>query len=414
MGTPWGESTTCTSCGKCVQVCPTGALFEKGRSVAEAKRRRPFLPYLPRSSTQTSPAMTRPRLATVWLDGCSGCHMSFLDMDERLLDAGGARRPRLQPAGRHQGVSGRRRRHARRGRRQHRGRPAQDRRGPAADQDPRLLRRLRGDVERARACATRSAPQPLLERAYLENVTLNPGIPDRVVPALLPTSRPVHPVVDVDVFLPGCPPSADLIYSVLDELLAGRIPTRRASPTSAREDGLPGATMNEIVIDPVTRIEGHSKITIQLDDDGAVTDAHFHVTQFRGFERICQGRPLTRCRRSWPASAASARSATSMASAKACDEILAVSPPEVALEPAAGHEPGPDRPVARAQLLPSLLARPAVRLGRRSGAAQPVRRCRREPAARARRHRPAARSASRSSSASAASASTRPGSSPAA
>lgn len=47
MGTPWGESTTCTSCGKCVQVCPTGALFEKGRSIAEgAKARRPFLPYL--------------------------------------------------------------------------------------------------------------------------------------------------------------------------------------------------------------------------------------------------------------------------------------------------------------------------------------------------------------------------------
>lgn len=47
MGTPWGHSTTCTSCGKCVQVCPTGALFEKGRSIAEgSKERRPFLPFL--------------------------------------------------------------------------------------------------------------------------------------------------------------------------------------------------------------------------------------------------------------------------------------------------------------------------------------------------------------------------------
>ena len=47
MGSPWGESTTCTSCGKCVQVCPTGALFEKGRAIAEgSKARRPFLPYL--------------------------------------------------------------------------------------------------------------------------------------------------------------------------------------------------------------------------------------------------------------------------------------------------------------------------------------------------------------------------------
>ena len=46
LGIPWGDSNTCTSCGKCVQVCPTGALFEKGRSVAEARRRRPYLPYL--------------------------------------------------------------------------------------------------------------------------------------------------------------------------------------------------------------------------------------------------------------------------------------------------------------------------------------------------------------------------------
>jgi bidirectional [NiFe] hydrogenase diaphorase subunit len=47
MGQPWGESTTCTSCGKCVQVCPTGALFEKGRPVAAgSKDRRPFLPWL--------------------------------------------------------------------------------------------------------------------------------------------------------------------------------------------------------------------------------------------------------------------------------------------------------------------------------------------------------------------------------
>jgi bidirectional [NiFe] hydrogenase diaphorase subunit len=46
LGMPWGESPTCTSCGKCVQVCPTGALFEKGRPVASTKSGRPFLPYL--------------------------------------------------------------------------------------------------------------------------------------------------------------------------------------------------------------------------------------------------------------------------------------------------------------------------------------------------------------------------------
>ena len=42
----WGESESCTSCGKCVHVCPTGALSEKGRSVAEMEKRRQFLPYL--------------------------------------------------------------------------------------------------------------------------------------------------------------------------------------------------------------------------------------------------------------------------------------------------------------------------------------------------------------------------------
>lgn len=46
LDTPWGASTTCTGCGKCVHVCPTGALSEKGKSVAEMRKKRPALPYL--------------------------------------------------------------------------------------------------------------------------------------------------------------------------------------------------------------------------------------------------------------------------------------------------------------------------------------------------------------------------------
>lgn len=46
LNTPWGQSESCTNCGKCVNVCPTGALIEKGKSVAEMAKRRAFLPYL--------------------------------------------------------------------------------------------------------------------------------------------------------------------------------------------------------------------------------------------------------------------------------------------------------------------------------------------------------------------------------
>ena len=53
--TPWGESTTCTGCGKCVQVCPTGALAEQGTPVAGMHKRRPKLPYLLATRTQEQP-----------------------------------------------------------------------------------------------------------------------------------------------------------------------------------------------------------------------------------------------------------------------------------------------------------------------------------------------------------------------
>jgi NAD-reducing hydrogenase small subunit len=67
-------------------------------------------------------------------------------------------------------------------------------------------------------------PQPILDRAYLENATLNQQIPTVGLPALLPESQPVHAVVKVDVFLPGCPPSADRIFDAIDKLLSGQAP----------------------------------------------------------------------------------------------------------------------------------------------------------------------------------------------
>ena len=46
----------------------------------------------------------------------------------------------------------------------------------------------------------------------------------------------------------------------------------------------------KIVIEPVTRVEGHGKVTIQLNDNGNVDRARFHITQVRGFEKFCEGR----------------------------------------------------------------------------------------------------------------------------
>ncbi len=81
-----------------------------------------------------------------------------------------------------------------------------------------------------------------------------------------------------------------------------------------------------ITIDPVTRIEGHSKITIQLDDRGEVVDAHFHVTQFRGFERITQGRPVHEMPALMARICGICPVSHLVASSKAVDDIMAVEP----------------------------------------------------------------------------------------
>ncbi|HEY7524075.1 MAG TPA: Ni/Fe hydrogenase subunit alpha [Candidatus Limnocylindrales bacterium] len=84
---------------------------------------------------------------------------------------------------------------------------------------------------------------------------------------------------------------------------------------------------SSIVIDPVTRIEGHSKITIHLDAAGAVDRAYFHVTQFRGFERMVQGRPIHEMPSIMARICGICPVSHLVASSKACDEILAVEPP---------------------------------------------------------------------------------------
>jgi len=86
----------------------------------------------------------------------------------------------------------------------------------------------------------------------------------------------------------------------------------------------------EIVIDPVTRIEGHAKITLELNDAGSVTNAMFHVTQFRGFEKFCEGRPLTEMPSLMARTCGICPVSHLTASAKACDDLLSVKIPETA------------------------------------------------------------------------------------
>src|SRR4051812_24965378 len=89
---------------------------------------------------------------------------------------------------------------------------------------------------------------------------------------------------------------------------------------------------SDIVLDPVTRIEGHARITLRLGDDGKVADARFAVTQFRGFERICEGRPMHEMPALMARICGICPVSHLIASAKACDEIMAVSVPPVAAE----------------------------------------------------------------------------------
>jgi NAD-reducing hydrogenase large subunit len=85
-----------------------------------------------------------------------------------------------------------------------------------------------------------------------------------------------------------------------------------------------------IVIDPVTRLEGHGKITLQLDDAGVVQDAMFHVTQLRGFEKFVEGRPFYEMPNITARICGICPVSHLIASSKACDAILAVSIPPVA------------------------------------------------------------------------------------
>ncbi len=170
-----------------------------------------------------SPSNSKVSVATAWLDGCSGCHMSFLDMDERLVELAdkidivysplvdSKSLPEQVDVGILEGsISNEEDLHKAREFRKH----------------CKLLISLGDCAVNGNVPAMRNQFKldSVFERAYRENVDLNPQIPVDGVPALLKLVRPIHGVVPVDVFVPGCPPQADTIYYVLSELIAGRTP----------------------------------------------------------------------------------------------------------------------------------------------------------------------------------------------
>jgi len=170
--------------------------------------------------------MSKVRIATVWLDGCSGCHMSFLDMDERLMELASkvevVYSPLVDVKSFPDGVD------------------VTLVEGAVSSEED--LEKIRSVRERTKIlvslgdCAvTANVPSmrnpfgvdAVVGRAYLENAALKPQVPKEFVPPLLKRVRPVHEAVKVDVFVPGCPPSADTIHFVLSELMEGRLPDLR-------------------------------------------------------------------------------------------------------------------------------------------------------------------------------------------
>jgi NAD-reducing hydrogenase small subunit len=164
--------------------------------------------------------MKKLKLATAWLDGCSGCHMSFLDMDERLLELAEFVDVVYSPIVDAKDfpdevdivlVEG----------------------AVASVDDERKIKKIRAHSKTLVAmgdCAITGnvpsmrnpiGPQAILERAYFENATIQQQIPCVVVPQLLKVVRPIHEFVKVDVFLPGCPPSADTFHTALVALVTG-------------------------------------------------------------------------------------------------------------------------------------------------------------------------------------------------
>jgi NAD-reducing hydrogenase small subunit len=167
--------------------------------------------------------MSKVKVATTWLDACSGCHMSIFDMDERLLDLAEVVEFVYTPLVDHKEfpqevdvtiVTG----------------------SVSYDEDLEKLHKIRARtkilVSLGDCAVSGNVPTmrnsykvaDVLNHTFIDLATENQQLPAVSLPKMLPFVRPVHEIVPVDLFVQGCPPSADLIYYVLTELVAGRVP----------------------------------------------------------------------------------------------------------------------------------------------------------------------------------------------
>ncbi len=167
--------------------------------------------------------MSKLTLATVWLDGCSGCHMSFLDTDERLIallehvDLVYSPLVDAKEFPEHVDITlieG----------------------SISTNEDEEKIRMVRGRTRILIAlgdCAVTGnvpamrnsfGPEATLRRAYHELEPLHAQTPREDLPVLLDKVVPVHDMVKVDLHLPGCPPPADAIFYALHALVTSQNP----------------------------------------------------------------------------------------------------------------------------------------------------------------------------------------------
>lgn len=219
------------------RICPVGALMPKRIGFAIPIGQRPHdvspEPFTARPEPASVappgvPPPRKPRIATVSLAGCFGCHMSLLDTDERLLTLVDVVELDRSPLTDLKHVSslgdcdiglieG----------------------GLCNNENVEVLREFRARCKvlvAVGACAVNGGlpaqrnaldVQDLLQSVYLTDPGLSPGarIPDDPeLPLLLANVHPLHEVVRIDHVLPGCPPTADAIWQLLTALLDGRTP----------------------------------------------------------------------------------------------------------------------------------------------------------------------------------------------